>query len=252
MRDARELVRSGCPEGTIVAADHQSEGRGRIEGRKWLSPPGENLMFTLVLSAEAAAEAAFPLKVGLALVRAVESRAWFSQEGDDSRIAPIPPAWLKWPNDVVIEGKKLAGILCEAGPDAVLVGVGINVNQTSFDPSLRRSATSLRLACGLDDGEAVDRWRLLSRFLFELQSVRADPLWREAIEARLWRRGLMVDFMPGRAVDSPDATDASGEASRGMIEGIDDEGGLVLTSPTGGRRSYFSGEIRLLPGGQTR
>jgi BirA family biotin operon repressor/biotin-[acetyl-CoA-carboxylase] ligase len=242
MQDARELVRSGCPGGSVVAADFQSAGRGRIEGRRWLSPPGENLMFTLVLPPEAAAETAFPLRAGLALVRAIDGMEWVAEPCGDEEIPPIPRALLKWPNDIVMEGKKLAGILCEAGSGAVLVGVGINANQTRFDPALGGNATSLRLLSGC----AVDRWKLLSRFLFELEAVRAEALWKEAIEAYLWRRGDRVDFLPGRAFDSPGEGSSPGQARSGILEGIDEEGGLVLSVPGEGRRSYFSGEIRLL------
>ncbi len=239
MHDARELALAGCPEGSLVTTDFQNSGRGRIEGRTWLSPPGENLMFTLVLAAKAVNEAALPLKAGLAVQRAIRSMAWIAANQEGAEVPRLPAVEVKWPNDILVGGKKLAGIICEAGSRAVLIGIGVNANQTVFDPFIEGTTTSLRIASGCE----VDRWKLLSLFLKEMEAVRRNLTWRKELESCLWRRGLATDFLPGRAT--------ARETKRGLIEGIDAEGGLVLSIPGEGTRSFFSGEIRLLRDDQT-
>lgn len=138
----RQLSREGAPEGTVVLADHQTAGRGR-RGRSWASPPGVGLWFSVLLRPSRPAREA-PL---WALLAAAAVRAAVHE------VAGVA-AQVKWPNDVVVAGAKLAGILAEmAGPaarPAVIVGIGLNVNQEEgdFPPELRGRATSVRLSVG--------------------------------------------------------------------------------------------------------
>ena len=139
-------ARDGRP-GDVFAADFQTAGRGRLDHR-WLAPPGVNLMFSAVLDVagrEPAEVATLPLAVGLAVAQALASLpAW---QASPPRLA------IKWPNDVLAEGRKLAGILCERNGDAVIAGIGLNVNQTEFAHELAARAVSL-----LEEYQRV-RWR---------------------------------------------------------------------------------------------
>ena len=140
--ELRALAEKGSSEGFILIADEQTAGRGR-RGAVWLSPKGENLAFSVLLRpiASKALWHRLSLAAGLAVAEALE--------------AFVPVAEIKWPNDVRISGKKIAGILIEAGVDFVIIGIGINVNSTGFPEEL--AATSLRE----EIGEEMDRAELL-------------------------------------------------------------------------------------------
>lgn len=135
MRRAAELAAAGCESGFAVVADAQTAGQGRL-GRHWDSPAG-GLYFTLVLRPRLAPRElpVVTLALGLAVARALV---------DDAGIQPD----LRWPNDVLLGGKKLAGILAEYRAGAVLAGIGLNVNQACFPGPLSPMATSLALATG--------------------------------------------------------------------------------------------------------
>lgn len=139
----RTLADAGAPAGTTVLADTQSRGRGQ-HGRAWLAPPGKALLVSVLLRPDLAAgriasPAVVPLRVGLAVARALE------------RVAGVRPG-IKWPNDLLLDGRKLAGILCEgvfgAGKAFVVAGIGVNVSQSPAElaAELRAPATSLRAA----------------------------------------------------------------------------------------------------------
>ena len=132
--DARE----GRP-GDVFVAEFQTAGRGRLD-HEWHAARGENLTFSVVLDAADASPAevaTLPLVVGLAVARAV-----------GSLLGKISEVAVKWPNDVLVGGKKICGILCERNGDAVIAGVGLNVNQTDFPAEIAARATSLRLVEG--------------------------------------------------------------------------------------------------------
>jgi len=140
---AAEAAERGAPHGSIFCADAQTGGRGRFD-RRWESPPGVNLYLSLLLRPPVDPRRApqLTLVTAVALAKAVET------------VAKVP-AWLKWPNDLYLSGKKAAGILAEMSNDLdrlrhVVIGVGLNVNaeESHFPKDLRRSATSLRLATG--------------------------------------------------------------------------------------------------------
>ena len=157
---ARAEAESGAPHGTLVVADQQTAGRGRW-GRSWESPAGANIYFTLVLRPDLAPDKASMLT--LTMAHSV-SRAIARETGLDCKI--------KWPNDIVVNGKKVCGILTEMGfgKDGgyhVVVGVGINVRSQHFAPELADKATSLEEEAGSLEGEAgsetqISRSRLLA------------------------------------------------------------------------------------------
>jgi len=219
MEDARELARAGCPSGTTVVAGFQEKGRGRMPGRVWSSAPGESLLATVVVNLT---DAGFPLpqlplRAGVAAARAVEETAGITPR-------------IKWPNDLVWEGKKLAGLLCEAFGGTGLIGIGVNLLQTAFPPELAGSACSLLQA----SGRAVAPLTLLAALLARLKDVLTDAAWRQKLEARLYARGRQVNV------------DLLGSARQvsGILSGVDEEGRLVLLVGNGSLRRIEQGELR--------
>jgi BirA family biotin operon repressor/biotin-[acetyl-CoA-carboxylase] ligase len=242
--EARSLAGPSFPPGSLIAAEEQTAGRGRFPERRWESPAGLNLLFTVRLGPEAFRPGSsvplpgLPLRIGAALCAAV-----LRAERLSGAAFPSPPR-LKWPNDLLIGERKAAGILCEAGGPGLLVGVGINCNQRAFPPALARSATSLALELRRE----IDRWRLLEDFLEELSSELAEEAgqsWRERVEALLWRRGEEAAFYPG--LEAPGATGEAGPAAgplAGRVEGVDAEGSLLFLAEGEARpRSFASGEL---------
>ncbi|MGQ0805442.1 MAG: biotin--[acetyl-CoA-carboxylase] ligase [Actinomycetota bacterium] len=142
-------ARSGAPEGVVAVADYQTAGRGR-RGRSWVAPPGASLLVSVLLRPSLAPDRTqlVSIAAGLAMADAVE------------RVAGFAPA-LKWPNDLLADDKKLAGLLAEADGDAVVVGVGVNVEWHDFPLEVADTAT----ACNLVAGRAVERDAILDAFL---------------------------------------------------------------------------------------
>jgi BirA family biotin operon repressor/biotin-[acetyl-CoA-carboxylase] ligase len=226
--EARRLARRGFPSGSVVAADFQSAGRGRGGHRRWVSEPGKNLLFTIRLDPSYSSTPALPLRVAAALCRAVAALAAArgADLGDDG-------PRIKWPNDLLLGGRKAAGILCEAGAEGVYLGVGVNCNQRSFPAEIAARATSLAIAFGAE----LDRWRLLERFLGELKLELESDDWKPGVERLLWRRGEIVRFVPGL----PD----SGEGVEARLEGLDSCGSLLLARDEGSPAAYPAGELLL-------
>jgi BirA family biotin operon repressor/biotin-[acetyl-CoA-carboxylase] ligase len=231
-RAVGDLARQGGVEGTVVVADAQTAGRGRM-GRHWESPAGENLYFSILLNPNVE-----PARVPqLALVAAVALHEGLAE------CCPEITAQIKWPNDILVGGRKVAGILCEASLEAdrvhrVILGVGINVNGTSLPRSLRATATSLRIA----GGREVSRPELLAAALNRLEA-RYEGWLRDGSLS-----GLLDDFdrhsaLNGRAVA---AENLSGVV-RGTARGITRSGELVLETSGGALVHLLAGDVHLLP-----
>jgi BirA family biotin operon repressor/biotin-[acetyl-CoA-carboxylase] ligase len=229
--EARRLSRLGFPSGSVVAAEFQGAGRGRFPERRWEAETGKNLLFTIRLDPAYALLPALPLRVGAALCRSTDILALRMgiDRGKDRR----GEVRLKWPNDLLIGGRKASGILCESGPEGVFVGVGVNCNQTSFPGDLGKGATSLAIEFGVP----VDRWAVLELFLGALKIELGETDWRSGVEALLWKRGEHVRFIPGLP--------GAGEAVEGSLAGIDPSGALLIL-PEGGTApiSFAAGELR--------
>jgi BirA family biotin operon repressor/biotin-[acetyl-CoA-carboxylase] ligase len=147
-------ARAGAAEGLVLVAETQTAGRGRL-GRSWSGPPRAALAFSVLLRPVAVAPAArawLPLLTGIAVAAALRAEAGVT-------------ATLKWPNDVLVDGRKIAGILAEAHGDAIVAGVGLNVTLTRAELPVP-TATSLLL----EDAACLDRERLLAAMLIELAS----------------------------------------------------------------------------------
>ena len=216
--------------GDVFTADFQTAGRGRLD-HKWLSPPGTNLMMSAVLSvADLAPDhvATLPLVAGLAVVKAVSQML---AGGQDVR-RETQDVKLKWPNDVLVDGKKIAGILCERDGDNVIVGIGVNVGQTEFDAELADRATSLAVlapavvsclsSCVLSARTAV------LRELGHWYSV-----WRAGGFAAVHPEIAALDFLRGRTI-SVRQTDEDSAPISGVSNGIMSDGSLDV----GGTRVY--------------
>ncbi len=158
--EARRLAEAGAPEGTVVRAEHQTRGRGRL-GRDWVDEPGSALLTSIILRPplEVSRLPQLSLVAGIAVAEALG-------EASGLRVA------VAWPNDLLVRGQKVGGILAEsfasatgAGP-VVILGIGINVNQTRFAGELEGRATSLALGAG----HPFDRERLLAAVLERLEA----------------------------------------------------------------------------------
>ena len=157
---ARELARKGAEEGTVVIAETQNRGKGR-KGREWSSTPGQGIQISIILRPrlKPSQSIQIPLVAGVAVAQAIAG------------ITPLKPR-IKWPNDLIVGGKKVGGILTEMSAeidriDYVVLGIGLNVNtpQTLFPKEIREIATSL----AEESGESVSRVRLLQSFLEEFE-----------------------------------------------------------------------------------
>jgi BirA family biotin operon repressor/biotin-[acetyl-CoA-carboxylase] ligase len=243
MDAARVLRKNGAAHGTVIIADFQESGRGRL-GRSWKTERGAGLIFTVILnfSGFPSMPKALTLKTGLALSLGVE----------DFVPALKGVAEIKWPNDLMLlspktgTAKKAAGILAEAEGDTVFVGVGVNLGQRKFPPEYRSRAGSILLALE-EAGAALPapvpeaRFILLEKVLSRLRSRLEEEdgeAWRRDLTGRLYRRGERVVFAEGAA--------GSGRTVEGRLEGIGKEGELLITVD-GEReaRAYFNGELRV-------
>ena len=216
------LARSRIP-GDVFTADYQSAGRGRLD-HKWLSPPGENLMMSVVVDVagmDASAVSTLPLVAGLAVAEAVEPFA--------GALA------VKWPNDVLAGDRKLAGILCELNGEAAIVGIGVNVRQREVAPEIAPRATSLALL-----GADVARDAVRDAVLAALS--RLLVVWRRDGFAALWPRIAARDCLKGRVVGVRQQ-DGAAPTVRGVCGGIARDGSLMV-----GGESVWAGEAHLEKG----
>lgn len=222
--DAREAGREGAPAGLVVVAGSQGNGRGR-RGAVWVSPPGQGLAFTVLLhpSENKALWPRLSLAAGLAVAEAL----------DRFGVAPE----VKWPNDVWVGGRKIAGILVEAGEDFVVAGIGINVGVTDFPAALQDSATSLALECG----EAPSLPTVLSAVLERLQ------IWQSKIGPDFDE--LIRHFRVRCALTGKQVSLISAEGVlHGKVIGIGDGGELLLQTVDGIRKLVQADEVRITDG----
>lgn len=242
--DADRLAAAGAPHGTVAAADRQEAGRGR-RGRDWSSPAGENIYFTILLRPDWEPEQLPLLTLTMALAAARAVREVTGQ-----------PALIKWPNDVVIRGKKIVGILTElkelpparisagteeggrAGTDGhqrfVMIGTGVNVNQKEFPEPLRQKATSLYLETGGRTDRSALFAALLQHFEEAYERLEADGGFaglRPAYEALLANRDSHVRVL-----------DPQGEYE-GTARGITDRGELLVERQDGSVTEVYAGEV---------
>jgi BirA family biotin operon repressor/biotin-[acetyl-CoA-carboxylase] ligase len=228
--DALVLARNGAAHGSLVLAERQSRGRGRL-GREWLSPPGVGLYCSLLLRPrlDPADLPKLPLAAGLAASRAVEA------------ITALRPL-LKWPNDLWLDEKKIGGILAEAHFEqagaVVVLGIGLNVNTTleSFPPELREKVSSLLVQAKREFARSA----LLAALVGEVLAM-VSRFEREGFSTILaeWRER---DATLGRELAWLTQT---GQVVRGVSLGPDDDGLLQIRDAAGQVHEVISGDISL-------
>jgi BirA family biotin operon repressor/biotin-[acetyl-CoA-carboxylase] ligase len=227
MTAAAEWAAAGAPHGALVVADHQQAGRGR-HGRAWIDAPGASLLLSLVLRLAVPPER-LPL-VGLAAALAVVETA--HSLGADAAI--------KWPNDVTVGGRKLAGVLAEAvwtaRSPAVILGVGVNVQRASVPPELATKAISLDEATGATHDRLALLPPFLAAFASELTHLAAAP---DRLTARVEARLAGLDAPVHVAFPGTDR-----RALDGIALGLAPGGALRVLTETG-EQTVHAGEVTL-------
>jgi BirA family biotin operon repressor/biotin-[acetyl-CoA-carboxylase] ligase len=226
---AKLLAREGSAEGTVVVAEEQTKGRG-TKGRSWHSPPGLGLYASVILRPRRSDLSLLPLAAGIACVEAIREAT-----GLEARLA--------WPNDIVWEGRKLGGILCETDflGNAVshsILGVGLNINQKrkDFPPSLRPTATSLRLVLEREvDRSAFERvlWPGLDRWYAAFTLGRREEIVRSYMAKLMFPVGAVIEVYNEK------------EKSSGVFRGIDFQARLIFEKD-GEVRTLSPAEIRAI------
>lgn len=224
---AKQMAEKGAPEGTVVIAECQTAGRGRL-GRSFSSPHGEGIFMTVILRPEVPANQVSCLTLIAALA---------VQQG----VAEVTglDCTIKWPNDIVLNGRKVCGILTEMSlethaVDYVVIGIGINCGNTAFPPELKDTATSLYL----ETGHQIDREELIRRIWtafepFYESFLRNHDLreLRDTYNTLLINRDREVEVL-----DSP-------ETWKGIARGIDERGALLVENAAGGLVAVSTGEV---------
>ncbi|NIO09917.1 MAG: biotin--[acetyl-CoA-carboxylase] ligase [Deltaproteobacteria bacterium] len=225
---AQDLAQQGAPEGDIIVAEGQTQGKGRV-GRSWISPPYLNLYFSIILrpTLPPSSTPQITLMSAVALAETVQHFLQFSPE-------------IKWPNDILVGGKKLAGILTEShcephGVAHVVVGIGVNLNfpKELMPEEIRNMATSFQIL----KGRTMDRNAFTSRLIQDLDRCygileeRGFPELADRWESFFALRGRRVK------VEMPDGV------VQGKAIGIDLDGALILEGASGKRERVLAGDV---------
>ncbi len=225
---ARALAGCWAEEGTIIIAEQQTAGRGRL-GRVWQANPNENLTFSIILRPSVTPDRLniLPLFVAVAIAAAVEKTTGLKVE-------------CKWPNDLLINNRKFCGILIEGSVkqgtvEYVVVGIGINVNQERFPGELAGKATSLRL----EKREIIDRQKLFREILDRMeQEYKADGATGFRSTLPLW---LSHTTMINKRI----SVSEHGTILSGIVKGLSDDGGLIVQT-NGTERTLFAGDVTIV------
>lgn len=223
MTDAARLIDEGVTSGALAGADEQTAGQGRL-GRTWHSEPGDGLYVSFILQPTIALAnvPVITLALGLAVQEAVLKSADLACD-------------LRWPNDVMVSNKKLAGILVRLHGPSLIAGVGININHRSFPPEIQPIATSLALA----SGRQCNRDEVLVHLAQAVGSFTSllDSEGKEAI-LRLFSQNS--SYVRGRRV----IVDHESGAFRGTTDGLDESGFLWIREENGKRTLVRAGGVR--------
>jgi BirA family biotin operon repressor/biotin-[acetyl-CoA-carboxylase] ligase len=233
---AKKLAERGAPEGTVAIAEYQTGGRGRFN-RKWHGEPGKNILLSLVLRPRH--ERATPLLTYLTALCAAETVQGITGTAVEC----------KWPNDLLINGRKFCGILLESswkvspgdslrrGPtvDFVVIGVGMNVNQERFPPDLRQTATSLKIECGRE----FDRALIIRNFLERLETGYLQS-------SKVGVNGILAEWKAKcRTLGKEISVRESGKILKGKAIDVDTDGALIMEH-RGRLTRVFAGDVRVL------
>lgn len=225
--EAKRKAAQGAPDESLCFADNQTAGKGR-RGRRWISPKGEDIFFSLLLRPELPVESASMLTLVAALAAAAVSERYSGEA-----------CGIKWPNDIVLHNKKICGILTEMGLEMndisyIVVGVGFNVNRAEFSEDISDMATSL---CR-ETGKKIPRARFLADFLIEFMSryrkfLKEQNLvsFVEEYESRLVNIGRKVKII------------RKGQEEIQTAIGINEKGELIVQKENGELETVFTGEV---------
>jgi len=252
---ARELAAEGAKHGTVVTADEQTAGRGR-QGRTWTAPPGKALLYSAIVRPLDERHLMLPLVAPLAVCEAAEELAADpsaeSREKAKPGTAAAKPEPLrckvKWPNDVLVEGRKLAGILVEARPQDgwAVVGVGLNlsISRDEFPPDLRETAVSISSACAGGQGKSRRSLPAVAPTRLPLTPLAAAEVlnrhlatWVEAEPEEVLKSWRERDALRGHEV--------AWDGGSGVADGVDDRGYLLVVTAGGDRVAIGAGEVHL-------
>lgn len=222
----KQLAKDGAPHGTIVVTEYQSKGKGRFD-RKWMAAPGSSVMFTIIVKPEIPPVCApmLTLVIGLSIAQAVEKLGVSSS--------------IKWPNDVVVSGKKICGTLTEMGLDGnkiryVLIGSGINVNTEKVPEELQEKATSLYI----ETGKTFDRNEILA-LVMECFEQNYEKFIRTCDLSLLLEEYNFYLANKNRQVK---VLDPAGEYE-GIARGINKDGELLVETEKGEMVQVSAGEV---------
>lgn len=225
---AKDLAEGGAPEGTVIIAEKQVMGRGR-KGRTWLSPEGDGIYASLILRPAMAPSGApkITLMTAVAVAEALLSLVQIK-------------ITIKWPNDIMVRGKKLAGILTEIATDMdavnyIIVGLGLNVNTPlqNLSEELKDRATSIYI----ETGEPLSRTRLVRAYLEYFEKY--YEMFKANNFTPIMNRWKQLSNIIGQKI----TVDVIGRKHVGEVTDIDDEGVLILKDDEGGYQRIFSGDI---------
>lgn len=226
----RKMTRDDAPHGTLIVAEHQTGGRGR-SGRQWHSAPGEALQFSLLIRPPLS-----PARAALITqIAAAAGAVALEKLGVDCLI--------KWPNDLLIDGRKICGILTEMSCeldriDWIIMGVGINVNQQSFPDDLKQKTTSLHIITN----KPQNRAKLLASFLNAF-----EPLYQDYLAHPDGPQCLEICRSKSALTGKVIAYEQAGRLIEATVLDIDTEGRLLVRHHDGSKEALLSGEVHLIP-----
>ncbi|MBU4127929.1 MAG: biotin--[acetyl-CoA-carboxylase] ligase, partial [Proteobacteria bacterium] len=227
---AKELAAQGAPEGTLVIAEKQTEGRGR-RGRSWFSPPGGGIYFSLILRPVISPGETPKITLMTAVVLAETLISLMKLK-----------LRIKWPNDILVNGKKLAGILTEISTEMdavnyIIVGLGLNVNTQfeKFPQDIKGNATSILI----ENGKQFPRVKLIQHYL-KLYEIYYDMFKNNDFEPIMKRWRELADII-GKQI----RVDVIGKTHIGKVVDVDNDGVLILKDDQGRLQRIFSGDVTL-------
>jgi BirA family biotin operon repressor/biotin-[acetyl-CoA-carboxylase] ligase len=223
MREAADLCAAGAPSGTAVIADEQTAGQGR-QGHSWHSEKGLGLYVSILLRRRLPRESAPTLTIalGLATVDAISEVTGLDCD-------------LRWPNDVMIGGKKAAGIMAQLAESAAIAGIGVNVNHEQFPDGLVQEATSLRLQSGREQSRErilIALFGTVDRYAGQLAEAGPDPILAQFSRRSSYASGKRVMVQQGDSV------------IWGTTAGLNDSGFLVVRKDDGSDEIILAGGVR--------
>ena len=229
MNAAHKAAKEGAAEGTIVLAEEQTAGRGRF-GRSWITPKGSTIAISVVLHPHLPHLSKLNMVASLAVVRSIESVTY---------LKPL----IKWPNDVLIQGKKVSGMLIDSSVrgeevEYAIVGIGINVN---LDVTRFAEISSIATSLSSQLGREVSRLRVLQHLLREMEELylmvrRNEPVHEE------WQKYLET---LGKEIEVRWGGDEKARAEKGYAEAVDENGNLLLRRSDGSLVTVAAGEVTL-------